>query len=119
MKINIVAESVSSIEINEGSCVFLFRDGLVERIEDANNPAGLLKWDDILLICSESFAKVMSPDEIEYYLCSSSHPADDLYERACVNGGPEDMSVIAVKIGGSAFGDDDAPDDDGRWDPYA
>lgn len=119
MKINIVAESVSSIEINEGSCVFLFRDGLVERLAGSMNIAELVEWDDILLICSESFANVMSPDEIEYYLCSSSHPADDLYERACVNGGPEDMSVIAVKIGGSAFGDDDAPDDDGRWDPYA
>lgn len=119
MKANLVTDSITSLEINDDSCVYLFRDGLVNQVSGTEDIAEIVEYDDMLVICSESFAKVMSSDEIEYYLCSSSHPADDLYERACVNGGPEDMSVVAVKIGGSAFGDDDAPDDDGRWDPYA
>lgn len=118
MIVSFVTDSITSLEINDGSCVYKFRDGLVERIDASLDLTEIVRWDDILLICTESFTNVMSSDEIEYYLCSSSHPADDLYERAQINGGPEDMSVIVVKIGGSAFGDDDAPDDNGRWDPY-
>ena len=119
MIVSFVTDSIASLEINDGSCAYMFRDGQVERIDASSDLTGIVKWDDILLICTESFTNVMSSDEIEYYLCSSSHPADDLYDRACVNGGPEDMSIIVVKIGGTGFGDCDAPDDDGRWDPYA
>ena len=127
--------------VNAGdSRLYRWRDGLLEQLtEDQKDASGLLTncvgagmpgtveireitdevaEDDVLVLCSDGVYGFVPDDEIEYYLTVSACPAGDLCDRAEVNGGTDNASVALIRIGGGEFGDDDAPDDDGRWDPY-
>ena len=46
----------------------------------------------------------------------SPRPAEDMCERAMINGSNDNISVAVIRIGGGDFGDNDGPDDDGRFD---
>lgn len=119
----------------------LYRDGMLERLStDQENEAGLLTScvgaglaeptvvvediteivdeDDILLICSDGLSSVVPDEEMEYFLTISSRPEESLADRAEVNGTTDNVSVIVARLGDGEFGDgdDDEPDDDGRWD---
>lgn len=125
--------------VNAGdSRMYRWRDGLLEQLsEDQEDSGGLLTnciggglqgtpvvrditgevgEDDVLVICSDGISSFVPGDEIEYYLTVSGSPAADLCDRAAVNGGTDNASVAVIRIGGGEFGDDDGPDDDGRWD---
>ena len=53
---------------------------------------------DQLLICSDGLTDMATDEEIEYVLSQNQHPAADLYELACRNGGADNISVIWVKV---------------------
>ena len=57
-----------------------------------------LRADDCLLICSDGLTDMASDEEIEYILSQNQHPAADLYELACRNGGADNLSVICAKV---------------------
>ena len=78
-----------------------------------------VREDDTLMICSDGLWGSVPDDEIEYYLGVSCNPAEDLCDRAEVNGTEDNVSVALIRIGGGTFGSGDEPDDDGRWDAYA
>ena len=76
--------------------------------------------DDILLICSDGLSGAVWEDELEYFLVTSANPAEELYDRALLNGTTDNVSIILVRIGDKDFGDDgDFQDDDGRFDAWA
>lgn len=125
--------------VNAGdSRIYRWRDGLLEGLsEDQVDGGGLLtncvggglkgtpvvreitgevREDDVLVICSDGVSRFVPEDEIEYYLTVSASPAEELCDRAFVNGGDDNASVAVIKVGGGEFGDGDGPDDDGRWD---
>lgn len=125
--------------VNAGdSRMYRWRDGLLEQLtEDQKDSSGLLTncvggslcgtpevrditgevgEDDVLVICSDGISGFVPEDEIEYYLTISGKPAEDLCDRAAVNGGTDNASVAVIRIGGGEFGDGEGPDDDGRWD---
>lgn len=128
--------------VNAGdSRTYLFRDGLVEQltVDEKNGKdlltnavgggsdttlavtelTGRLQDGDILLICSRGLGEVINDDYLEYFLMSSAAPAEALAEWAVENGYTDNISVIAARVGGGAFGDDDEfPDDDGRYDAW-
>ena len=72
--------------------------------------------DDMIVICSDGLTDMVPDDEMEYILASSANPLEDLYERACINGGEDNISIILAKVS-SGFSCD-GPDDDGRYDAY-
>ena len=125
--------------VNAGdSRMYRWRDGLIEQLtEDQKDGNGLLlncvgagmtgtpavldisdkvREDDVIVICSDGVHGFVPEDEIEYYLNISPDPAEDLCDRAVVNGSDDNASVAIIRVGGGDFGDGDAPDDDGRWD---
>lgn len=57
-----------------------------------------LRADDSLLICSDGLTDMATDEEIEYVLSQNQHPAADLYELACRNGGADNISVICAKV---------------------
>lgn len=75
--------------------------------------------DDILIVCSDGVYGAVPEEEMEYYLTVSPTPAADICDRAETNGGSDNASIALIRIGGGGFGDDDAPDDDGRFDWFA
>ena len=129
--------------VNAGdSRTYLFRDGIVEQLTvDEENEDGILtncvgggsdtalavteltgklQDGDILLICSDGLGDVVNDDYLEYFLMNSVSPAEDLAEWAMENGSTDNVSVIAARVGGGLFGDqDEVPDDDGRFDAWA
>lgn len=128
--------------VNAGdSRVYRWRDGMLEPLtEDQKDGNGYLlncvgaglagtpvvrdisgdvAEDDVLVLCSDGIWGAVPDDEIEYYLAVSSRPAEDLCDRAEVNGVSDNVSVAVIRVGGGSFGDGDAPDDDGRWDWFA
>lgn len=125
--------------VNAGdSRTYRWRDGILEQLsEDQEDSGGLLTncvggglagtpvvkditadiaEDDVLVICSDGISGYVPDEEIEYYLTVSGRPAEDLCDRAEVNGGTDNASVAVIRVGGGEFGDGDGPDDDGRWD---
>lgn len=125
--------------VNAGdSRMYRWRDGMIEQLtEDQKDGNGLLlncvgagmtgtpavvdisdevREDDVIVICSDGVHGFVPEDEIEYYLNVSPDPAEDLCDRAVVNGSDDNASVAIIRVGGGDFGDGDAPDDDGRWD---
>lgn len=127
--------------VNAGdSRLYRYRDGMLEQLsEDQENAEGLLtncvgaglagtpvvkditgevKEDDIVIICSDGISGAVDADEMEYFLTVSADPAADLCDRAEVNGGADNASIVLIKVGGGEFGDGDGPDDDGRWDAF-
>ena len=57
-----------------------------------------LRADDSLLICSDGLTDMATDEEIEYVLSQNQHPAADLYDLACRNGGADNISVICAKV---------------------
>lgn len=125
--------------VNAGdSRMYRWRDGMIEQLtEDQKDGNGLLlncvgagmtgtpavvdisdevREDDVIVICSDGVHAFVPEDEIEYYLNVSPDPAEDLCDRAVVNGSDDNASIAVIRVGGGDFGDGDAPDDDGRWD---
>lgn len=128
--------------VNAGdSRVYRWRDGMLEQLTaDQKDEAGLLlncvggglagtpqvrditddvAEDDVIVICSDGVWGAVPDEEIEYYLAVSAHPAEDLCDRAEVNGGTDNASIALIRVGGGEFGDGDDTDDDGRWDAFA
>ena len=90
----------------------------VEPIVDVKDITSKVTDDDMIVICSDGLTDMVSDDEIEYILTSSPDPLEDLYDRACVNGGADNVSIILAKIGSDFGCGQDGPDDDGRYDAY-
>lgn len=128
--------------VNAGdSKLYRYRDGMLEQLSvDQKDGRGYLlncigagldgtpaveditdeiKEDDIIIICSDGVAGSVGPDELEYFLTVSGSPAEDICDRADVNGGTDNSSIALIRVGGGEFGDGDGHDDDGRWDWYA
>lgn len=128
--------------VNAGdSRLYRYRDGMLEQLSEDQKDAGgyLLNCvgagmagtpvvkditdevtdDDIIIICSDGVSGYVGPDELEYFLTVSCCPAEDICDRAEINGGTDNSSIALIRVGGGDFGDGDAPDDDGRWDWYA
>ena len=53
---------------------------------------------DTLLICSDGLTEMVPDETIEAILSSSEHPAQELHDTACANGGIDNISVIVAKI---------------------
>jgi protein phosphatase len=53
---------------------------------------------DLLLICSDGLTEMVPDETIEDILSSSEHPAQELHDTACANGGIDNISVIVAKI---------------------
>lgn len=53
---------------------------------------------DTLLICSDGLTEMVSDEAIENVLATSEHPAQELHDAACSNGGYDNISVIVAKI---------------------
>ena len=49
MKANLVTDSITSLEINDDSCVYLFRDGLVNQVSGTEDIAEIVEYDDMLV----------------------------------------------------------------------
>ena len=127
--------------VNAGdSRLYRYREGMLEQLSrDQRSPEGLLlscvgggltgtptveditaevSEDDLIVICSDGVWASVPDDEIEYFLTVSPSPAIEICDRAEVNGGSDNATFAAIKLGGGDFGCSDEPDDDGRWDPY-
>lgn len=125
--------------VNAGdSRMYRWRDGMLEQLsEDQKDGNGLLlncvgggltgtpvvrditgqvQDDDVIMICSDGVYGSVPDDEMEYFLTVSGNPAEELCDRAEINGGTDNASVALIRVGGGEFGDSDGPDDDGRWD---
>lgn len=53
---------------------------------------------DTLLICSDGLTDMVPDEDLERVLSESDHPADELYDLACRNGGSDNVSVILAKV---------------------
>lgn len=53
---------------------------------------------DTLLICSDGLTEMVPDETIEAILTASDHPAQELHDTACANGGIDNISVIVAKI---------------------
>lgn len=53
---------------------------------------------DLLLICSDGLTEMVPDETIEDILSSSDHPAQELHDTACANGGIDNISIILAKI---------------------
>ena len=78
--------------------------------------------DDMIVICSDGLTDEVDEDEMEVILSDDYEPATGLVERACDNGGHDNISVIVALVGEGGFApglnDDDYIDDDGRFDAW-
>lgn len=61
---------------------------------------------DVLLICSDGLTDMMSDEDIEETLNESEHPAQELHDIACWNGGHDNISVIVAKVSQHPLSDD-------------
>lgn len=74
--------------IGAGSQGNLTTEDLTERLHDG----------DLLLICSDGLTEMVPDETIEDILSSSDHPAQELHDTACANGGIDNISIILAKI---------------------
>ncbi len=54
--------------------------------------------EDVLLICSDGLSDMVDDTVIEQILTESSDPVHDLYNKACENGGIDNISIIVATI---------------------
>ena len=114
-----ILEQLSRDDVDESGLLVGGVGGGLQCAPSVKEISGEVALDDIILICSDGVHGAVGDDEIEYFLTVSGAPAEDLCDRAQVNGGSDNASVAVIKVGGGDFGDSDEPDDDGRWDWYA
>lgn len=99
--------------IGGGSNGFVSVEDITERLMD----------EDMIVICSDGLTDEVDEDEMEVILSNDYEPATGLVERACDNGGHDNISVIVALVGEGEFApglsDDDCIDDDGRFDAWA
>lgn len=53
---------------------------------------------DLLLLCSDGLSDMVTDTDIEETLSQSQRPVAELYEKACENGGFDNVSVILAKV---------------------